>query len=287
MSQLRRKAAAGPIHGTLAVIGVREPGRPAGATPFNRAVLRGAQQRAGELGFQAELFILGQEGLTPRRLDEILKCRGIRGVIILPVWAMPDITSLDWSHYAAVYADYPGAVSSFHAVCSDHHAAIISTLERVARLGYRRTGFFMLRQANRRLHYRWSGAFAGYQLDHPEAGDVPPLMLEEYDRPAFQAWFRHHRPDVVLGHHPAATDWMEECGAKIPTRHGFVCLNNLSPGRPCAGLDQQPALIGARSAEIVIGQLHRNEFGLPASPTLTCVPARWVDGPTLRTRPRR
>ena len=283
MSRMRRKSGAGRINSTLAIISVHEPGRPAGATPFNLAVREGAQNRALELGFNVAYFHLGYEGLTPRRLDEILQCRGIRGVLLLPVWAMPDFRDFDWSGYATVYADYPGGDTRFHAVCSDHHASVLSTLDRVVQLGYRRPGFFILRQANRRLHYRWSGAFAGHQLDHPELGGIPPLLLDEYDRSVFQRWFRRHQPDVILGHHPAAVDWMEECGARIPAHHGFVCLNSLSPGRLCARLDLQPALIGARSAEIVIRQVHRNESGLPATRTLSTVPARWIDGPTLRT----
>lgn len=282
MSRLRRKTSAGRVRDTLALVSLHEPGRPVGATPFNRAVQEGAEARALALGFRMESFCLGYDGLTPRRLDEILQCRGIRGVLLLPVWALPEFTEFDWSRYAAVYAEYPGAAARFHAVCSDHHASVISTLERVVQLGFRRPGFFILRQADRRLHYRWSGAFAGHQLAHPELGRIPPLLLDDYDPHVFQAWFRRHRPDVVLGHHPAAVDWMEACGAKIPTRHGFVCLNRLSPGRLCSGLDLQPALIGARSAEVLIGQLHRNECGLPETPTLSTVPARWIDGPTLR-----
>jgi len=283
MSHLRRKTGANRVSNTLALLGIHEPGRPAGATPFNRAIREGAEARARELGFNVEFFCLGYEGLTPRRLDEILQCRGIRGVLLLPAWTMPELREFTWSRYAAAYADYPGSATKFHAVCSDHHAAILSTLERVGQLGFRRPGFFILRQADRRLHHRWSGAFAGHQIHHPELGRIPPLLLDDYDPRVFQTWFRRHRPDVVLGHHPAAVDWMEACGARIPARHGFVCLNRLSPGRPCAGLDLQPALIGARCAEVVIGQLHRNECGLPDTPTLLTVPARWLDGPTLRT----
>ncbi len=285
MSHLRRRTGASRVGDTLAIVGLHEPGRPVGATPFNRAIREGAEARALALGFKVEQFSLGYEGLTARRLDEILECRGIRGVLLLPAWAMPELGDFRWSRYAAVYADYAGGAAKFHAVCSDHHASVISTLERVGQLGFRRPGFFILRQANRRLHYRWSGAFAGHQLDHPELGGIPPLLLDEYDPRVFRAWFRRHRPDVVLGHHPAAVDWMEACGAQIPARHGFVCLNSFSPGRLCARLDLQPSLIGARSAEVVIGQLHRNECGLPDTPTLSTVPARWLDGPTLRTAP--
>lgn len=283
MSRLRREADARHIHGMLAIVSIHEPGRPAGATPFNRALREGAQQRARELGFDAESFSLGYQGLAPRRLDEILQARGIRGILLLPSWNLPDFHGFDWSRYATVYADYPGgAALRFHAVCSDHHASVISALERVGHLGYRRPGFFILRQANRRIDYRWVGAFAGHQLDHPELGEIPPLLLDDYDPGIFQNWFRQHRPDVVLGHHPAAVDWMEACGARVPSRHGFVCLNRLSPGRTCAGLDLQPTLIGARSVEVLIAQFHRNECGLPAMPTLSTIPARWVDGPSLR-----
>jgi LacI family transcriptional regulator len=75
---------------------------------------------------------------------------------------------------------------------------------------------------------------------------------------------------------------MGECGARVPETHGFVCLNSVQKTRPCAALDLQPAEIGTRGVELVVAQLHRNELGIPASPTRTTIPSRWVDGPTVR-----
>jgi LacI family transcriptional regulator len=34
---------------------------------------------------------------------------------------------------------------------------------------------------------------------------------------------------------------------------------------------------------LLIGQLQRNERGIPDWPSTTTIPAQWVDGPTLRT----
>ena len=51
---------------------------------------------------------------------------------------------------------------------------------------------------------------------------------------------------------------------------------------PGAALDFQPALIGSRAAELVIGQLLHNELGIPVQPSLTTIPARFIEGPTLR-----
>ena len=75
---------------------------------------------------------------------------------------------------------------------------------------------------------------------------------------------------------------MRSAGARIPTTHGFFCLNVLMEDTPCAGLDLQPRRLGAQGAEAVIAQLHRNEPGIPPLPSLTTIPAHWVDGPTIR-----
>jgi LacI family transcriptional regulator len=106
--------------------------------------------------------------------------------------------------------------------------------------------------------------------------------VEQAERAEFQAWFRRHKPDVVIGHHTDKIAWMEECGARVPVTHGFVSLNAIYNTRPCAGLDQQPRELGARAVEQLIAQLQRNELGVPAWPTTTTIAAKWIEGPTVR-----
>ena len=102
------------------------------------------------------------------------------------------------------------------------------------------------------------------------------------------SFFKKHQPDVVLGHNSQAIEWMKAAGASVPKTHGFVSLNILNSQVPCAGLDQQPAHIGLRAAEILVAKLHRNERGAPQPASLTTIAARWVDGPTIReTKPAR
>jgi len=69
----------------------------------------------------------------------------------------------------------------------------------------------------------------------------------------------------------------------VPGTHGFVSLNVIMKTRPCAGLDLQPRTLGARATELLIAQLQRNETGIPEWPSTTTIPARWVDGPTVRS----
>ncbi len=67
--------------------------------------------------------------------------------------------------------------------------------------------------------------------------------------------------------------------------HGFCCLNVTSNTIPCAGLDLQPALLGARGVELLIAALHRNDVGVPEHPSTTTISALWVEGPTLPPGP--
>ena len=87
----------------------------------------------------------------------------------------------------------------------------------------------------------------------------------------------------MIGHLPVAMEWMKECGARIPETHSFVCLNSLRTDGNCAALDLQASHLGARAAELVIGQLLHNEFGIPVEPSLTTIPAKLVEGATLRS----
>ena len=87
---------------------------------------------------------------------------------------------------------------------------------------------------------------------------------------------------MVIAHVTEVIDWMEAAGARVPRTHGFASLNLLYQTRSCAGLDQQPRELGARAVELLIAQLQCNERGVPAWPTTTTIPARWVEGPTVR-----
>jgi LacI family transcriptional regulator len=136
-----------------------------------------------------------------------------------------------------------------------------------------------------RTQRRFSAAFRSFQEGEPGIQTVPMLVSTERSQSQFNAWFREHNPDVVLGHFTEMLDWMEVGGADVPATHGFVSLNVLYRTRPCAGLDQQPRQLGARAVEQLIAQLQRNDRGVPECATTTTIPARWVEGPTVRRSP--
>ena len=281
MSLLRRSRGQ-QFRGVLAAVEVIEAGRPAHAVRYNESLLAGVTERANELGFKVEHFIIGPEGLRLGRLDTILHTRGIQGLVVLPASGFPDLSELSWSRYTAVYTDYFIDHPPLHCVCSDHYRSMIGLLQELHARGYRRPGLFMEITHDERLHFRWEGAFLALQKYLPKISTVPALRLKNVRQSDFTAWFKKYDPDVVLGHFPEAIAWMKACGAKLPKTHAFVCLNSLRTGIECAALDLRTAQLGARAAELVIGQLLHNEFGVPEQPSLTTIPAILREGPTLR-----
>lgn len=285
MSEMRR-ARSGTFRGVLAILDLDGPeSRPASSNRYHRELARGASARAAELGFKAETIVTGTQGISDSRLDTILQARGIRGLLLLPIAGEANVMGLDWSHFSGIYTDYLIERPALHSVCPDHYRSMVYAVQRLYALGYQRLGLVLHSNHDARLLHRWEAAFRTYHAHHDRKEALPPLVVDELDRKSFIAWFKSRKPDAVLCHRAEVMEWMIECGARIPETHGFCCLNVTSNSIPCAGLDLQPALLGARGVELLIAALHRNDCGVPEHPSTTTISARWVEGPTLPRGP--
>jgi DNA-binding LacI/PurR family transcriptional regulator len=282
MSEMR-KSKGGAFRGVLALLDVDGASkRLAAGNLFHRAMARGAAERAAELGFKAEIFSLDQEKMSLKRLDTVLQSRGIAGVFVLPISEEPDLSQFDWSRYAAVYSDYMIRKPSLHTVCSNHYRSMLLVLDRLKERNYRRPGLVMRKAHDERLLYRWQASFQAYRQNKQVFEDCPPLLVPDLEKGEFMRWFEQAQPDVVLCHDPIVLEWMKAANAEVPATHGFCCLNTSTTAVPCAGLNLQPALLGSRGIELLIAQVHRNEYGPPETPSTTTIIAAWTDGPTLR-----
>lgn len=286
MSEMRRSGV-GAFRGVIAIVDLESDAlRANGSGRYHQAIITGATEVAERLGFKAETFILGQKQLSIPRLGSILHSRGIRGLLVLPAGLQPDLSALDWSQFAGIYTDYLIERPALDAVCSDHFRSMVIALQRVEELGYRRAGLVLLDSHDRRLLYRWEAAFRTYHEHHSGMEATEPYVAETLTRGGFIEWFETVKPDVVMCHRPEVLAWMQEYGLRVPESVGFCCLNVMLGAEGTAGLDLQPKLIGARGMEALVAQIHRNDYGVPATASTITIPAAWRPGPTL-TRQRR
>ncbi|EDY83322.1 hypothetical protein VDG1235_2948 [Verrucomicrobiia bacterium DG1235] len=280
MSEMRRSSV-GVFQGVLAVVDLESSEqRMSTAKRYHREVAEGCREKALELGFKTEVFVMGSEHLSVSRLDTILKSRGIRGVVLLPAATDPDISNLRWENFAGVYTDYIIELPALDTVCSDHFRSMVVALLKLRELGYKRPGLVLHEAHDRRLLYRWEAAFRMHSLNTLGHDSLEPLVAADLSEAAFSKWFKKQKPDVVLCHRMEVMEWMETLGAKIPETHGFCCLNTMMSEAPVSGLDLRPRLIGKRATELLVGQLHRNDYGVPETASTTTIPAVWIDGPT-------
>jgi LacI family transcriptional regulator len=280
MAALRRTSHAG-FQGSLIAVNASPDVQPR-LTLYHRQVFDGAQRRAGELGFSLGLCWVGQHALTMPRLDLVLRARNVPGVIVMPLVETRDFSHLDWTRVAATMLDHCLLEPSLHTVLPDHQLSMLSVLEHLVKVGYQRPGLVVTWPRDARVKHKWSAGFSSFCQGHRVTSAVPILSEHTITRDVFLRWFNAHQPDVILGHlQSEISGWLSDVGRRIPRDVGFVQLNWTERAAPCAGLDLQPALLGAAAVESVVAQLQRNECGIPANPKTIMITARWVDGPTI------
>lgn len=270
--------------GTLALVDTDEDGK-AELMLFHRKIAAGAEARAQELGFHTELFWLGdrEPGLSHRRLAQVLQARGIGGAVLLPFNTAQDLADFDFSRIAAVQMDHCLIQPRLHTILPDHYVSMIHALERLTQLGYQRIGLCMEQRKDARLKSKWSAAFLTFFRTYARDTGIPALIEpKQLDRARFLSWFRHYRPDLVVGHVQEMVKWLADDGVRVPQDVGFFNLNVTERTGPCAGLDLEPSRLGAAAVETVVAMLHRQERGVPAHPQTITLEATWVEGPTLR-----
>lgn len=251
---------------------------------FHREVSRGAAARAQELGFRTEVFWVGPKApaLSVARLNGVLRARGIPGVIFLPFDRRQDFSGFDVSQLAAVGMDHRLLNPSLHTIQPDHYLSMRRALQVLTDRGYHRIGLCLEARKDERVDHKWSSGFISFFRVSGHTQEVPPLIAPRLEPKVFAAWFRKHRPDVVIGHEQAMTDWLADLKLRVPEDVGFFRINATERSRPCAGLDLLPHRLGATAVETVVGMLHRREQGTPRFPNSISIDAEFVDGPTLR-----
>lgn len=259
---------------------------------FKRAfgdILPGALARARQQGYGIEEFNLADRAMTPRRAAEILRTRGIHAAIVAPLHSVREAPQLDWSQLTTVAIGRSFSELPVTRVTHNHFKGLSVAVRHCRAAGCQRPGLAVQRRVHEKVGQRWAAALLLEQSEFPAAHSVPPLLLEGNDEAAFAAWFRRHRPDVVLSHdlEPIRT-WLRHLGSAIPRDVAFVNLDRRARDGDVAGIDQDFAAVGGAAADLLIALLHRNERGLPSQPATLELDGRWIDGATLpRRKPQR
>lgn len=281
-----RAAQARPHAERIAFVWVHTTREGVQGDPFMRLVFEGARRRAEQAGFALEEFWTGDEGMTDRRLQEILRARGITGVVLSPVMTAESSIALDWdwSLFAAAVIGNVTWTPELHHAGHHHYLAMRMTLLELAKLGRTRPAAIIDRETSERAKHAWEAAFLA---NHPEPVRAPRLLRVPAadERGGLAEWLRESTADALI---VSTTGLLAAAGLReICRRQGLqVATLYWSPGAPrgLGGIDQRYDRVAAHAVDLVVAQLNNNERGPPDLPSMMLFPGRWVPPAVSRRR---
>ncbi len=238
---------------------------------YQRLIYDGAEARARELGYVIDR--INTVDFKAARLSQILKARGVLGIILGPLFRPVGHLMLDWSKFSAVSYGYSMVRPAVHRVVHNHLQGMRTAFRTLRREGHDRIGLVLADEADKRSNSLWSCGFLGLQQTLPEPRRVRPLLAPAWQLTpsAIRHWLRRERPDAVIFHNSGGVQKIPEISrGKIA-----VAVLGREPHDPFPGIDQQFALSGSLLVDLLAAQILHNQRGLPLSPIVSMVDGVW------------
>jgi DNA-binding LacI/PurR family transcriptional regulator len=254
-------------------------------SPAFRDWTAGCHQRAAQLGYRLDPFSLHDPALTPARLAGLLESRNIRGLIISPLLdraGLPDGLDLISQRFACVVVGLRPAWPPLNFTTNDQFSTAFRAVQRLWKDRYRRIGLVLSPELDAAVDHRFSAGFWAAHQTIACSERLPPFPFHPAGDASFRSWYAGHRPDVILTIHDQVKEWIAGMRLRVPAQVGLAHLD-LHHGLPdWSGMNQNNTLVGAAAIDMLIGQLHRNETGLPASPKASFIQSTWIEGPSTQ-----
>src|SRR5258708_2465274 len=142
--------------GTLAFVTPSEDVAGLSAPPTLHRHWEGARMGAESVGFNVTEFRISGDGMTGRRLGEILHARGISGILLGAFGCEPSEVALPWEEFAVVPVGHFVHSPRLDCVISDHTEAVITATRVLAHRGYRRIGLAIEEYQDHITNGRWT-----------------------------------------------------------------------------------------------------------------------------------
>ncbi len=250
-------------------------------TPCHLDYFEGASGRARERGYKLEAFWLAEPGMNGRRMADILRTRGVNGVLLPPQEEVCTI-DFDWASFATVTFGHTLLRPRLHLVANHEYRTMGILFAELKHRNYRDIGLVALREHDARVDHNWLAAYLIEQHRLGHGRKLPALIVDRWSDDTLLEWVERHRPEVIVTKLPEVLACLQRAGYRVPEDMGvaFHSLHERTEG--LSGTKKNSFQIGVMAVDVLVDMLHRNERGAPANPQLVMIEGSWVEGRTLR-----
>lgn len=245
---------------------------------------RGAAERAGQHGYELTDCDLRDEGLTPMRAGQVLRARGVQGILLGPVPDLRVDLEFPWEHFPVVAIGHSLARPAHHLVALDHFQSTRLLFAKLRGLGYRRIGMAVMKALDDAVGGFILGGYQRSQMEVPTRERLAAFLAvgKVPSKQEFERWLRRTHPEALITTNYFFPELLEQLGVRIPEDLGVTVLFRKIGGDRFAGIEQDAAGIGATAMDYLVAMIHRHDRGVPAIPQQILVAGRYVDGETVR-----
>jgi LacI family transcriptional regulator len=250
------------------------------ASPKERTfpeIFEGARKRAEQLGYILEEFWLESPGMDAARLSQIIRARGITGVVISPIIeGHPGFAiDWDWGQFAPAIIGNAACRPELHHAAHHHFDGMRSALLALRGRGLYRIAALIDLDVNERAKRAVSGAFIEHHSDPATARQKLRLQSRD-DLTGVATWLRRVRPEALITTRKYAEMLVRQRSPWL-ARMEVAVINRTHGGCRWPGIDQAEDVIAANAVDLVVEQLLRNERGIPRHVKMVLVPGRWIE----------
>ena len=233
----------------------------------------GASRRARELGYRLEPFWMGDPQLNSRRMSQILRDRGIRGLIVGPLSHGQSSLDLEWDWFCAVALGRSLGQPGLTTVSTNHFHAVGLAWEQATSHGFQRIGLALSDHEDARTVGALRASYLLRQAQTPLPA-VPVLLARDLSGSSVANWVNEYRPDVLMSSEQRFHDVLANKQRRILP---FIHLN-INPRSSQAGIDQGHDLVGEHATALLHLKLMQRETGVPKRRDLSALDCSWKEG---------
>ena len=276
-----------PYSGNIAMVSTYLPFEEWIKFPWAAELHQGALEESKRMGYNLDYFFALPTIKEQMKLANIIRARGIRGVLMLPnvnhQWERPPC----WNEFAIVSVFGNPSFRNTDCVASHHYSDITMVLEQIRNRGYQRPGLILEQNISLTTDFDWLGSFLahGHWFKASNAESVYTLRSSSMlidNKSSIYRWVRKTNIDVVIANSALYLDLVQDETLRDFSDIGYCALALEPQDAEVSGIKQPIGRIGSAAVSKLISILQNSDARNSLNPSATLLSGQWNEGKTLR-----